>query len=356
MKTRYDIALTMLVAAFAAVTVLVASCGRDEVVEAAASEQGRVVVYAIGGEEGRRALQDEAEWEAMLDRFCDAAQSGSEVTFYSTRGAQSMESKGSVSAKEAATFSTTSRQEMKDWMKEMEKAGKTVRVVYDDASGTWRGTAYVNAPHREVADCYNGTLVLTAMPGVEMGPIPALVAALEVSDDSVLILMHKGCMSDDLESMLGGDVAFGDVVTLCGEVNRMEVAEGAPFLVLDLSATESGAVVGEWELSYASVTSLSGGDYMLSTALYVPELEDGGAMFYEFADDGTVVCTRTGSAPATSHGTWTMGGEGGICCDLLPYGGCWVVNWVSSSTMIISRNEVSAEGGEVFYQLQFDRP
>jgi hypothetical protein len=47
-------------------------------------------------------------------------------------------------AKAAKTFSTTNREEMKNWMKEMEKEGRTVVVTY--SNGTWSGMAYASAP------------------------------------------------------------------------------------------------------------------------------------------------------------------------------------------------------------------
>ncbi len=86
-------------------------------------------------------LETEAEWQELLDRFCDYTEEGSEVTFYNANH------KVTKSAtKDAATFSTTSREEMKRWMAQMEDEGKTVTVTYDPATGTWNGTAYATAP------------------------------------------------------------------------------------------------------------------------------------------------------------------------------------------------------------------
>ena len=86
-------------------------------------------------------LETEAEWQALLDRFCDYAEDGSEVTFYNANH------KAAKSAtKETVTYSTTDREEMKRWMAQMEDEGKTVTVTYDPATGTWNGTAYATAP------------------------------------------------------------------------------------------------------------------------------------------------------------------------------------------------------------------
>ena len=86
-------------------------------------------------------LKSDAEFDALLDRFCTFAQEGSAVTFYNAnRG-----NKG-VAAKDVATYSTTNREEMIRWMRQMEEAGKTVTITYDPNTGTWNGMAYINIP------------------------------------------------------------------------------------------------------------------------------------------------------------------------------------------------------------------
>ncbi|MBP5527712.1 MAG: hypothetical protein J6X79_04565 [Bacteroidales bacterium] len=84
-------------------------------------------------------LYTEAEWQALLDRFCDYAEEGSTVTFHNAN-------KSPKGTKDATTFSTTDREEMKRWMAQMEDAGMTVTVSYDPNTGTWNGTAYATAP------------------------------------------------------------------------------------------------------------------------------------------------------------------------------------------------------------------
>ena len=90
-------------------------------------------------------LETEAEWQALLDRFCDYAEDGSEVTFYNAnhKAAKSP-------TKEAVTYSTTDREAMKRWMAQMEDEGKTVTVTFDPATGTYSGTAYATAPQPPV--------------------------------------------------------------------------------------------------------------------------------------------------------------------------------------------------------------
>ncbi len=85
-------------------------------------------------------LTTDAEFDALLEQFCNYAESGSTVTFYNSVPS------GLPARKTATTFSTTSREEMKRWMARMEDEGMTVTVTYDPATGTWNGTAYATAP------------------------------------------------------------------------------------------------------------------------------------------------------------------------------------------------------------------
>ena len=90
-------------------------------------------------------LETEAEWQALLDRFCDWAEEGSTVTFHHANN----EAKGHA-PKDATTFSTTDREAMKRWMAQMEDEGMTVTVTFDSNTGTWNGTAYATAPQPPV--------------------------------------------------------------------------------------------------------------------------------------------------------------------------------------------------------------
>jgi hypothetical protein len=108
-------------------------------------------------------LETEAEWQALLDRFCDWAEEGNKVTFYNGTQAASLRSiadklsasqksrAGSprTNTKDATTFSTTDRGAMKRWMAQMEDEGMTVTVTFDSNTGTWNGTAYATAPQPE---------------------------------------------------------------------------------------------------------------------------------------------------------------------------------------------------------------
>ena len=115
-------------------------------------EGDHVVAYTVDkGPEQRVYLVDNNEWQALLDRFCDYAEEGSEVTFYNASRVQNSQFKIHNSAKDATTFSTTDREAMKRWMARMEDDGMTVTVTYDPATGIWNGTAYATAPHIEAS-------------------------------------------------------------------------------------------------------------------------------------------------------------------------------------------------------------
>lgn len=126
--------------ALLAAVLTLAACNKDK-------EDGfheRDIMYIVEGQTTTVHLATEAEWDALLDRFCDYAEGGSSVTFRNAKSANKS------ATKEAITYSTTSREEMKRWMAEMEDAGKTVTVTYNSNTGTWNGTAYATAPQPPV--------------------------------------------------------------------------------------------------------------------------------------------------------------------------------------------------------------
>ena len=100
----------------------------------------RDITYTVDGNRTTVHLNTEAEFDALLDHFCDYAEGGSTVTFYNANSV----AKGST--KDATHFSTTNREEMKRWMRAMENEGKTVTVTYDSETGTYNGMAYAVAP------------------------------------------------------------------------------------------------------------------------------------------------------------------------------------------------------------------
>ncbi|MBQ8703784.1 MAG: hypothetical protein IJ524_05370 [Bacteroidales bacterium] len=206
-------------------------------------------------------LETEAEWQALLDRFCDWAEEGSSVTFHNAN-----KSPKSHTTKDATTFSTTSREEMKRWMAEMEDNGKTVTVTYDPATGTWSGTAYAVAPQPHDSDCYTGVLVCVANPPMSAGEnLPGLVMALQVNADTTMIIsMYDNWFWNDELPLEGVTYHSGDTVTLCGELMHNHDYYGNEFLFLELGGAAqpdpapSGTVVTYvcdcWPIYIALVT------------------------------------------------------------------------------------------------------
>ncbi len=88
-------------------------------------------------------LTTEEEWQDLLNLFCDYAKNGKSVIFYNE---SHVPAKKKDTPKETITFSTTDRDEMKNWMSQMEDKGMTVTVTYDPVTGIWNGLAYSLAP------------------------------------------------------------------------------------------------------------------------------------------------------------------------------------------------------------------
>ena len=190
-------------------------------------------------------LATEAEWDALLEQFCEMARRGEQVTFCNTRS--SVSRNGRKDNKNTPnTISTQDRDELKAWMKEMEKAGRTINVTFDNGTGTWNGTAYTcfnpQAGQAEEMTC-TGTLVLTAMPVMEE-PTQGTVWALKTSDNRVFILTIQGMMlwneSDEPRTLLDGyEVTISGMVSTHTDLNSNE------FSTLEISANQDDVVILE---------------------------------------------------------------------------------------------------------------
>ena len=127
---KHIIRLSILLAALFAL----AACHPEE------HEIRRDIVYSVdNAAEQHVTTHGDAEFDALLERFCGYAEEGSTVTFHGARAS-------SHPTKDVVTYSTTSRDEIKAWMRDMEAAGMTVTVTFDPSTGTWNGTAYATAP------------------------------------------------------------------------------------------------------------------------------------------------------------------------------------------------------------------
>lgn len=152
-----------------AVAIALAACDRKPVSpeDPTDTAKERLIIYTVGETEVRQPLQTEAQWDAMLELICDQALEGQTVTFYNM--CQTTYPSGTGATKSAVTFSTTSRDEMLAWMKEMEKQGRTVSVSYDKSSGRWNGMAYASSPSQHSANIIVGVWHFSQMNVIEVG-------------------------------------------------------------------------------------------------------------------------------------------------------------------------------------------
>ena len=239
MKTLTKIFATL------AVVLLIASCERH--VPNDPSERGheRDIFYTVSETPGMPSfsgttthLNNEEEWDQLLDHFCDMAKEGDQVSFCNTKPAtDSYNAKGKEGGTSTSnTISTQSREELKAWMKTMEKAGKTVNVTYDKDSGRWNGTAYVNLNTQDVEaedmTCI-GSLILTQIPAIE-DPITGSVWAIRANDETTYILTVQGMMLMSLDNEYPS--LLEDIeVTLSGKASKHKDSNGNEYFSLDLN-------------------------------------------------------------------------------------------------------------------------
>ena len=213
-------------------------CEKEKVTGSDEQSVIRDIYYAVGPSflSGSSAhLTTEAEWDALLDNFCNFAKEGEQVIFC---GENHPQAKGNNSDT-PTSITTTDREELKVWMKEMEKAGKTVRVIYNEGNGTWNGTAYANLGQDNMQEpqLYTGTLAFVPTPVLEEPPLGGSVWAMHVGNDSTLIITVHGMMmwnenetpTDDMALLIGAEMILEGVVNTHTDLN------GDTFLTLDIN-------------------------------------------------------------------------------------------------------------------------
>ena len=213
-------------------------CEKEKVTGSDEQSVIRDIYYAVGPSflSGSSAhLTTEAEWDALLDNFCNFAKEGEQVIFC---GENHPQAKGNNSDT-PTSITTTDREELKVWMKEMEKAGKTVQITYNEDNGTWSGRAYANLGQNNSQEpqMYTGTLDFVSTPVLEEPPLGGSVWAMHVGNDSTLIITVHGMMMwneqetpDENMSML-----IGAEMVLEGVVNTYTDLEGNSFMTLDIN-------------------------------------------------------------------------------------------------------------------------
>lgn len=209
------------------------------------TDQGRDIYYtvsdgsSVSGFSGTTAhINTDAEFDALLDRFCDYTQNGEQVMFCGSHPASHTKASSSDTP---TSITTTDREELKAWMKEMEKAGKTVQISYDDNNGTWNGRAYANLGQEDMREArmYTGTLTFVQPPVLEEPPLGGVVWAMQVNADSTLIITLQGMMmwNDSIDENMR--MIQGATVVLEGVVGSHTDLQGNPFMTLSLNIEEN---------------------------------------------------------------------------------------------------------------------
>ena len=317
----------------------VTACNKPE--GTANESNGHTIIYTINHQESQVTLKSDAEWDALLERFCDYAEEGNSVLFYG----MASQFRTSASSKDnnngTTTFTTDNREEIKAWMRRMEQAGKTVNVVYNRETGIWKGTAYIHSPATmDETPYYCGVLTMVNMP--EMGdiPIPGLLLALRINSDTTLIIVKDNMLLSSPETL--GNYHIGDTISLTGTIYTIEDNHGTPVLMLDITVTDAASFVGTW--IYSTLTEYvkgNGGDYLLVTTTRFFD-EDDDLTYYPFQDNGTATRTIGSTDANATTGNWSLSTDGIFVCDLFDVAETrWNVNWLTTSSMIISSTKES---------------
>lgn len=337
------------------------ACNKTDHIAPIDTDQPCMVVYTVDDQESHTTVRNNTEWDALINQFCDYAQEGKSVTFYnlSSQPNDIYANKGLASNDNTATtISTTSREEIKAWMRKMEQSGKTVNITYNQQTGVWNGTAYTHIPAIQdttVFPTYSGVITTATLPGTGHGPMGNIsVMALRVNADTTLLIARNNYMIAAGNGFEGYEI--GDSATLSGTIRIIDDIAEEPILILDLSPDPQITIIGKWHFAYMTVYSFDNNyNYLTTVSQYIPE-ENGTTIYYDFYTDGTATRSESGGIGQTITGTWSMSGTDQLCCDLAEMdGGCWSITWISPETLIMIRIGIDSENREVLHQLLFEK-
>ena len=191
-------------------------------------------------------VTSEAEWDALLEKFCDMTRDGDQVTFCSTKPSNKTKSKSGES-NHSNTITTQNREELKAWMKEMEREGKTINVTFDESSGTWHGIACrrysPQADQAEQVTC-SGTLVVRPITIMENSS-PIYVLALQSSSEELFVFTVHGMLMMINDNEASTALIEGYEVTLTGMVSTFNDINGNDFTTLELDVNEGDVIILE---------------------------------------------------------------------------------------------------------------
>ena len=242
LSTFNSLLSTLLLAAIMTLT----ACGKDNAGER--TDTARDIYYTVADETGLADLagntvhlDTEVQWENLLEHFCDIAAGGDQLVFCSTHRSLTKDRTTNV----PTTISTNDREELKDWMKAMEKAGKTVSVTFNN--GTWNGRAYANLGNSEVGtepQLFNGTIAFIPTPALDNPPMGGLVMALQTSPTQTYIIAIHGMLLwfDDEEPDHIRELISGTPASLTGVVGSHTDLAGNEFQFIELEVPENGVI------------------------------------------------------------------------------------------------------------------
>lgn len=199
------------------------------------------VMAVFGGEGTSVHLNTEAEWDTLLDRFCRYAEQGGQVMFCGSHRATAQ----GPSSKAPSSIVTADREKLKGWMKEMEKAGRTVVVTYDEGNGTWSGVSYANlGPQDEEAaeQTLTGSIAMADIPALADMPQSGAVLALRTADGSTYIVTMQGMMfwvENPEDCLLPEDLQL----TMTGVASSFTDQDGESFTTLEVSEIDADVIL-----------------------------------------------------------------------------------------------------------------
>lgn len=198
----------------------------------------RDITYTVGNNTTTVHLTTDAEWQTLLDRFCNYAQDGKSVTFQNSKKVSKR------ATKDAVTYNTTNREEMKRWMAKMEEQGKTVTVTYDPGTGTWNGTAYTAPPTNPEpqGDYISGVLGNAPIPMLTMSADEeptGLGWTLQMGDTAIWLVTGGNFITVEGPTLTLDDTTYNinESVTLCGRCYGILDYYGYFFPILILDGT-----------------------------------------------------------------------------------------------------------------------
>ena len=92
----------------------------------------RQISYTVDGNTRIVTFHDDAEYEAFWDHVFATVHKGSKVSLRGGNGTS-----GPAYAKEVVTYTTTSKEEARNWAKSMVEQGYTVDISYDEGTGVY---------------------------------------------------------------------------------------------------------------------------------------------------------------------------------------------------------------------------